>query len=184
MNTHNIQDTISTKRIILINSSQEILKKILIDDEALKNHLGIDIPNTWTEFGQAPFQHALEQINHHGGNSLWWNWLPILISDNMLIGNCGYKGEPNNGRVEIGYEVAIDFRGHGYATEMALALIKNAFADKRVHKVIAHTLAENNASVKILQNFGFTFTDELNDPDDGQIWKWVLKRPAPLSDNK
>lgn len=165
-----------SERIILINSSAEILEKILDSDEALGNHLDIKIPAVWTEFGKPPFQYALERIQKHGSDEQWWSWLPILISENILIGNCGYKGAPTDGSVEIGYEVAEDYRGQGYATEMTIALIQNAFNEKTVRKVIAHTLAEENASVHILRKCGFTFTEEVYDPEDGQIWKWQLSR--------
>jgi ribosomal-protein-alanine N-acetyltransferase len=67
---------------------------------------------------------------------------------------------------------------------MATTLIKNAFEQESIKEVIAHTLAEENASAKILRNFEFTFDDEINDPEDGQIWKWVLPKPNTLSKNK
>ena len=41
--------------------------------------------------------------------------LPIEIETNTLIGSCGFKGEPINGKVEIGYEVTELFRNKGYS---------------------------------------------------------------------
>ena len=41
--------------------------------------------------------------------------------------------------------------------------------------VTAHTLAEENASTKVLQRCGFTRTAELIDPDEGPVWRWELQ---------
>ncbi len=43
-----------------------------------------------------------------------------------------------------------------------------------VTTVIAHTLAELNASTRVLANHGFTKTDTIEDSDDGALWRWQL----------
>jgi [ribosomal protein S5]-alanine N-acetyltransferase len=170
--------TITTPRLILRNSTTEILEKILAGFSSFGNTLQIQIPDHWTEFGSAPFQFALDKVRGHPEDVPWWSWLPILVSENMLIGNAGYKGPPNEGMVEIGYEVATAYRNQGFATEMAYALVKNAFMDPQVNKVIAHTLAAENPSVRVLRKCGFTFVSEVLDPDDGLIWRWELNSPV------
>jgi hypothetical protein len=42
--------------------------------------------------------------------------------------------------------------------------------------VDAHTLAQWNASTKILQKCGLTKIAEKHDPEDGDIWHWRLMR--------
>jgi hypothetical protein len=42
--------------------------------------------------------------------------------------------------------------------------------------VDAHTLAERNGSVRVLEKVGMTFMGAVNDPDDGEIWHWSLSR--------
>jgi RimJ/RimL family protein N-acetyltransferase len=37
---------------------------------------------------------------------------------------------------------------------------------------IAHTLPEENASNRALRRNGFTFSGEVDDPEDGLIWRW------------
>ena len=103
----------------------------------------------------------------------WWSYFPIYKPENKLIGSGGYKGKPTTeGVVEIGYEIAPAFRNRGLATEMAKGLIENALKDKRVQTIIAHTLAEDNPSTKVLQKCGFEKVQEINDPEDGLIWKY------------
>jgi [ribosomal protein S5]-alanine N-acetyltransferase len=171
MNSKPVQHTIESERLVLINSSTAILETILRGD-SLDKYLDILIPDIWTEFGSAPFQYTLDQIKDHPEDSVWWSWLPVLVSENTLIGNCGYKGQPKDGMVEIGYEVAEKYRGQGYATEIAMALIDHAVQDPRVTMIVAHTLAEKNASVRVLQKCGFQFITEIMDPEDGKIWRW------------
>lgn len=171
MNIKLIRHSISTERLLLVNSSTRVLQNILTGD-GLSHYLDIRIADPWTEFGTAPFQYALDQIKDHPEDAVWWSWLPILVSENMLIGNCGYKGPPKDGMVEIGYEVAEKYRGQGFAFEIAKALIENALRDKNVHTLIAHTLAEENASVQVLRKCGFTFISAITDIEDGDIWRW------------
>ena len=166
---------------MLLNSTQAIVKSVLAGNEALASHLDIIVPDQWSEFGEAPFLYTLDKIKDDERLSVWWSWLPILVSENTLIGNCEYKGPPEKGVVEIGYEVALDFRQKGFATEMANALVRNAFAFQDVDLVLAHTLAEENASVQVLRKCGFEFGGEIDDPEDGIIWRWKLpRRQYPL----
>ncbi len=56
-------------------------------------------------------------------------------------------------------------------------MIAEAFADGRVSAVIAHTLAERNASNRVLEKAGFHHDGEAQ--EDGEvIWRFSLARPA------
>ncbi len=104
----------------------------------------------------------------------------IQRADNAVVGSCGFKGPPNaNGAVEISYGVDPDYRGNGYATEAAQALVTYAFKNSKVHVVRAHTLPEVNASTRVLIKCGFKQVGEVIDPDDGLVWRWEKhKDPA------
>ena len=93
-----------------------------------------------------------------------------------LIGWGGFKGAPDGGAVEIGYEVAESRRGRGLATAAAQAMVAEAFADEQVMRVIAHTLPERNASNRVLHKVGFSYDGE--DREDGElVWRYALIRP-------
>jgi ribosomal-protein-alanine N-acetyltransferase len=55
-------------------------------------------------------------------------------------------------------------------------LIENAFSFPGITQVMAHTLAEENASVKILRKCGLQFVSQIDDPEDGLIWQWRLNK--------
>jgi RimJ/RimL family protein N-acetyltransferase len=55
---------------------------------------------------------------------------------------------------EIGFIVHPDHQGHGYATEASRAVLRVAFEDLRLHRVIARAEARNVASARALEKLG------------------------------
>jgi len=164
-------------RIKLINCTKEIIDAIKNGDGHLSKLLEIKVPEKWSKFGRGAFQYTLKEIEQNPTIQKWLTYLPVLIESNTLIGSCGFKGFPDEeGMVEIGYEVALNFRNKGYATEMATLLVQKAFIDPKVKKVQAHTLANINASVQVLRKCNFEKVNEIEDLEDGRIWKWELKK--------
>ena len=108
----------------------------------------------------------------------WGSFFTIHKADRqLLLGTCGFKGAPNEENiVEIGYEIEASYRQKGLASEAAKGLIDFAFSHENVKAVMAHTLAHENPSVSVLKKLGFQFVKELSDPDDGDIWQWLLPK--------
>jgi RimJ/RimL family protein N-acetyltransferase len=170
--------TIETKNLKLIPCNTEILEAAIQGNEILAKKINVTVQDNWTEFGAVALQYSLDRLTESEEEKNWWTYLPIHKQDNKLIGSGGYKGKPTtDGTVELGYEIAPKYRNLGLGTEMTKGLIENAFRDKRVKSIIAHTLGQKNHSTKILQRCGFEKVQEINDPDDGLIWKWELKKP-------
>ncbi len=165
------------RRIKLINCTQNIIESMLKGDAALAEALQANVPTAWSEFGHSAFRYTLDQIARNPTSVIWWTYLPILLESNTLIGSCGFKGPPNDkGQVEIGYEVAKAYCDRGYATEIAELLIEKAFRYKEVQHILAHTLAEENASVKVLKKCHFKFMGAVEIGEEEKIWKWQLDR--------
>ncbi|HEY9907597.1 MAG TPA: GNAT family N-acetyltransferase [Thermosynechococcaceae cyanobacterium] len=98
----------------------------------------------------------------------------VLKTSDAVIGSCGYKGSPSSDQVvEIAYGVNADHQGRGYATEAAEALTRYALENSQVRLVYAHTRPEENASTRVLTKCGFRWVGEVNDPEDGLVWRWV-----------
>jgi len=95
-----------------------------------------------------------------------------------LVGWGGFKGPPENGVVEVGFEIAEARRGRGLATAATQAMLTEAFADELVRAVIAHTLPERNASNRVLEKAGFRFAGEAQE-DDEVVWRFSLTAAAP-----
>jgi RimJ/RimL family protein N-acetyltransferase len=76
------------------------------------------------------------------------------LSDGHAIGGIGFKGQPQDGTVEIGYGLVPSARGHGYAAEAIIALLTVATANG-ISKVRADTTLDNVASQRSLIRAGF-----------------------------
>ena len=95
-----------------------------------------------------------------------------------VVGSAGFKAPPSDdGMVELAYAVEPEHQGKGYATEVAAALTAFAFSCPEVRVVRAHTLPEPNASTRVLAKCGFERIGEVQDPEDGRVWRWEIFRP-------
>lgn len=79
-------------------------------------------------------------------------WCIIQKSDNELAGMLEYH--PGVWAVELGYVIAPDYRGKGYATELTKAIVQWALAQKSIFRVWATCDTENHASARVLEKAG------------------------------
>ena len=105
---------------------------------------------------------------------------PIIINDGGK--NIGYvqlcKLELDEGDWEIGYHIAKDFTGKGFATEAVKAFLPAMTQKLNLKEVYGICFAENTASVRVLEKCGFTqIYQGLGNYQgkDAQIIKAILK---------
>lgn len=172
-----MQTPIKTLRLHLIPCDADILSSAIEGNESLAAKLNVSVPEQWSEFGVEALEYAREKLAESKREAGWWTYFPIHTEDNQLIGSGGFAGSPSpQGTVEIGYEIIEAYRGKGLATEMVKGLVRHAFEHKRVHTVIAHTLGKENPSTSVLRKCNFDIVAEINDPDEGMIWRWERRR--------
>ena len=103
---------------------------------------------------------------------------PIITNDDGK--NIGYVQlcKLENGSWEIGYHIAKGFTGKGYASEAVKAFLPAMAQKLNIKEVYGICLAENTASVRVLEKCGFTQNYEGLGNDQGQeaqiikaIWK-------------
>jgi RimJ/RimL family protein N-acetyltransferase len=100
-----------------------------------------------------------------------------LKSTGQLIGNCGIRHDSVGAHeADIGYELAPDHWGHGYATEAARAILEFGFTDLRVHRISAWCVADNVGSARVLEKIGMQPEGRLRDKDryKGRWWDRLL----------
>jgi [ribosomal protein S5]-alanine N-acetyltransferase len=98
----------------------------------------------------------------------------FVIKENQIVGCCGFKGQPNEGKVEIAYWTFQAFENQGVASFSCKELISISQQFDPSVIITATTAPEHNASTKILQNNGFQFTEIVQDDEIGDAWLWVL----------
>jgi [ribosomal protein S5]-alanine N-acetyltransferase len=104
----------------------------------------------------------------------WFSHLILHRETLTVVGFGGYKGPPVDGEVEIGYSVAPAFRRRGHASAAVAHFVDRARA-RGLQVVSAHTIAEPNASTRLLERAGFTPTEVLDDEELGDVWRWELR---------
>lgn len=102
-------------------------------------------------------------------------WQMISLKTGELIGEAGFKGPPQNGEVEIGYNTRRPHRNMGYMAEAVRALAGYAFSQPQfpVEVIAATTKKDNIPSHRVLEKCGFVRGGMRNG-----LWLWFLRRNA------
>lgn len=108
--------------------------------------------------------HSLDAANVRG------SWM--IVEEDEVVGLCGYRRAPREGRVEIGYGIAASRRQRGYATGAVAAMIQVSQSDPRMQELVAETGVENTPSSQVLIKNGFEQTGTRHDPEDGEVFTW------------
>ncbi|MBP6786271.1 MAG: GNAT family N-acetyltransferase [Candidatus Promineofilum sp.] len=98
-------------------------------------------------------------------------------SDGRLIGNCGIRRSAADAHeAEIGYELAPDEWGQGYATEAVQTIVRFGFEELGLHRIAAWTVADNTASARVLEKVGLTLEGRLVDKEHykGRYWDVLM----------
>ena len=83
-------------------------------------------------------------------------WAVTLRGDSRVLGLMGLAAwEKYHCRAEIGYDLRRDQWGRGIATDAVRAILTFGFTRLDLHRVEAQTIADNHASVRLLQRLGF-----------------------------
>jgi ribosomal-protein-alanine N-acetyltransferase len=62
---------------------------------------------------------------------------------------------------KLGYMIAADHWGNGYATDAARTVLRFAFGPLALHRVTAAIGPENSASIAVVKNLGFSYEGHL-----------------------
>lgn len=88
----------------------------------------------------------------------------LICADGDPVGTVGLDGvDERAGIGELGYYVAADAWGNGYATDEARTLADYAFTELRLHRIQAKAFAGNAASKRVLEKVGFEREGVLRD---------------------
>jgi RimJ/RimL family protein N-acetyltransferase len=85
-------------------------------------------------------------------------WLQIAVAlagDGSLVGDCAFAPQAHEARtVEIGFTIAPEHQGRGYAREAVSLLLRFLFEQLGKHRVTASCDPRNSPSVKVLEAVG------------------------------
>ena len=159
-------------QIRLVAATVPLLNALNDDHSLFSELIGSPVPNGWPEFPEA-IGFTLEHLqNASDADRSWSMQFFVDHANGQLVGSGGFAAPPLGRTVEIGYEVAPEFRGHGFGTAAARALVERAVASGEVDHVIAHTLPGPNPSTGVLVSLDFEHVEDQEDPEVGVVWEW------------
>jgi RimJ/RimL family protein N-acetyltransferase len=94
-----------------------------------------------------------------------------------LIGTCGIRMDrPSSTEADIGYEIAPQYWGHGYATEACRAVVEFGIAELKVHRIWSWCIADNVASSRVMEKLGMKREGRLHDKHyfKGRWWDELI----------
>ena len=131
-----------TLRQLVINDEQEIFT--LRSDSEINKYLNRQISNTIEDARNFPLY-----------------WAITLRDKNILVGTiCLFGFSNENYKCEIGYELLTNFQGQGIMKEAVEIVIAYAFNTIKVKKIEAFMHRDNLSSIKLLEKFLFTNSNE------------------------
>lgn len=79
----------------------------------------------------------------------------VLKTSGELVATVGLRAEPAHRNAELGYWVAMEHWGKGYASELATAMVRYGFETMGLHRIHAGFYTHNPASGRVLEKSGF-----------------------------
>ncbi|HEY5886571.1 MAG TPA: GNAT family N-acetyltransferase [Acidimicrobiales bacterium] len=96
-------------------------------------------------------------------------------ADATFVGMCGvHVLDSYPVDLEVGWRLAREHWGHGYATEAAAAWLRIAFEDHTAPRVISVTDPPNRRSIAVMDRLGLTFDHEADIEEDGEVFHAVV----------
>ncbi len=109
---------------------------------------------TFQEIGEA--YGLLDFLDNRFRKEQGLRWAITRRGDDTLIGTCGYNTwMRHNNCGEIGYDIAREHWGRGFATEAVAGMVGFGFDSMALNRIEADVVVGNDASVRVLLKNGF-----------------------------
>jgi ribosomal-protein-alanine N-acetyltransferase len=166
-------------QVLLVPATVPLLDALNEDRARFGELIGSPVPDGWPEFPEAVAPTLEHLRSSPDADHPWTMQFFVDTATGRLVGSGGFATPPNDRAVEIGYEVAPEFRGQGFGSAAARALVERAVASGEVDRVLAHTLPGPNPSTGVLVSLGFEHVADQQGPEVGTVWEWRWTR-API----
>jgi ribosomal-protein-alanine N-acetyltransferase len=141
-----------TPRLVLRAFSEDDVPAIVrLADDPVVSRNTLRIPHPYTEEDARRWLSIQHEESEAGTGAVFALTAP---EGGALMGACGLELFPEHRRAELGYWLGRDFRGKGYATEAATAVVGWAFSELGLNRVSAARFGDNDASGRVLEKLG------------------------------
>lgn len=156
-NNQSIEITV-TDRLIIRELSPEDIPTLyqIYQNPSIKNNVDPMENNLEVEFEK--HKAYIETIYKFYGYGLWG----VFIKETgKLIGRCGIQPITweKADEIELGYLIAEDYQGNGYATEAAKAILTIAFEEYKIQRIISFIEPKNKKSIHVAEKVGMELVE-------------------------
>ena len=143
---------LETERLILRRFADSDLAPFL----AYRNDPEVARYQAWESCTESAAAAMIEELKvlQPGSPGEWFQFATELKETGALIGDCALKVEQDGRQAEVGFTLAREHQGKGYAQEAVSRLLDYAFGDLGLHRVVAITDRENEPSIALLERIG------------------------------
>lgn len=147
-----VQPHIRTARLLLrpfVPQDEAALQRICNDETVARNTASLPFPYT--------LEHARQFILSLPEEYRTQRSVAYAITGGEgrpLMGTIGLHLQPPHERAVLGYYLGTEYRGKGFATEAAQAMVKFAFERMNLNRVFATVFTYNPASARVLEKAG------------------------------
>lgn len=122
------------------------------DDKTIMNILGISSADE-VEKEREKYAKGITTYNRS-----FLHFYVVMPDTEKVIGWCGYHiWYTDHNRAEIGYKIFENkYKRKGYMTEVLAAALHYGFEEMNLYRIEAMAAPENEPSLKLLENFGFS----------------------------
>lgn len=174
------------RRGLDLYTERTYMRKFRIDDTVDLYNLNLD-PEVIQFTGDKAFESITEaknfleqydQYDKYGVGRL----AVIDRKTHKFMGWCGLKFSPHLNEYDIGFRFFKEFWNKGYATETSRKCLEFGFKNLKISKIIGRSMAENKASIKVLEKIGMTFTKNFDfDSYEGVVYQITKADFAKIS---
>lgn len=144
---------IETERLRLRHFAVRDLEAFL----AYRNDPDVARYQGWDTTSREQSEEFIAEMNglEPGTPDRWFQFALALKSNDALIGDIGFRTDEGQRQGMVGYTLAQAYQRQGYMTEALRVVLKMAFEDMDMHRVIAMVDPRNTPSWKLLERLGF-----------------------------
>jgi RimJ/RimL family protein N-acetyltransferase len=136
----------------------------LVNDPAWIEHIGDRGVRTVEDARAYIRDRTLAQYDRLG----FGMYVVTLRGTGEAIGSCGLIRRDSLDDVDIGFAFLPQYRGQGYATEAAAAVLEYGVETFGLKRIVAIVSAANHRSIRILERIGLRFERMLKLPDEAE----------------
>ncbi len=172
-----------------IRTDRLLLRPVRADDVepllARRNDLEVAALQDWaTPYPRERAERVISDVMEMDGPTVddWWMLTVADADDTTVHGDLVVHLTWEGRTAEIGYTLARESWGHGYAIESCTALVEYLFNGFGVHRIEAKLHPDNTASAMLLERLGMLFEGHtrgsywLGD-DNSDDWLYAMLRP-------